>query len=118
MDKVTDSYLNNEVNDEAVIAWIQGNISSQEDQNHIDMKTIGISSYAEHFTDKLHQSFDWLLKLAVNVPLTRTPFLSNKKSSSLTEDFQVFLNKHRAISNCFLFSENPQLYRPQFFSFS
>lgn len=90
MDKVTEFYLNNEISDQVVIGWIQGSvINRQEDPIHIDLTTIVPSSYAEHFTDKIHQSLDWLLKQAVNVPQTRTPFLINKKSSSFTKDFQV-----------------------------
>lgn len=92
MEKIIDFYLNNEMGEEVVIGWLQGAVISEMERPEecIDLTTISASSFAEQFTDKLHQSLDWLLKQTVNVPINRTPLtVVNKKSSTINENFQV-----------------------------
>lgn len=95
MEKIIDFYLNNEMGEEVVIGWLQGAVISEMERPEecIDLTTISASSFAEQFTDKLHQSLDWLLKQTVNVPINRTPLtVVNKKSSTINENFQKNLN--------------------------
>ncbi len=90
MERVIDFYLdNNEIGEEVVIGWLQGADTNDLDEQQIDLTTISTGSFAEQFTDKLHQSLDWLLKQAVTVPLSRPLTLVNKKSSLINENFQV-----------------------------